>query len=101
MEAMACGRAVVAANSGDVPLLVDNGRTGFVVSRQDNDAFVKCLGTLLENPGLCCEMGRAGRMKAEREFGLQRLVSETFEAYRTAGWHDPWTTEMRPTRCAE
>jgi glycosyltransferase involved in cell wall biosynthesis len=33
MEAMACGRAVVATDSGDVPSLVEDGKTGFVVRR--------------------------------------------------------------------
>jgi glycosyltransferase involved in cell wall biosynthesis len=31
MEAMACGRAVVATDVGDIPDLVENGETGFVV----------------------------------------------------------------------
>jgi hypothetical protein len=33
-------------------------------------------------------MGEAGRVKAEREFGLHRLVEETLDAYRQAGWKD-------------
>jgi hypothetical protein len=31
-------------------------------------------------------MGEAGRIKAEQEFGLPRLVSETLASYRVAGW---------------
>ena len=41
MEAMACGRAVVATDAGDVPALVDNGRTGFVVSSNDEPALAE------------------------------------------------------------
>lgn len=33
-------------------------------------------------------MGAAAREKAKREFTLERLVSETLEAYRVAGWSD-------------
>ena len=36
MEAMACGRAVVATDAGDVPHLVEDGKTGFVVRRGDD-----------------------------------------------------------------
>ena len=36
MEAMACGRAVVATDAGDIPSLLDNGKTGFVVRRGDD-----------------------------------------------------------------
>ena len=37
---------------------------------------------------LCRSMGEAGRAKAEREFGLDRLVPDTLAAYRAAGWKD-------------
>ena len=33
-------------------------------------------------------MGSAGREKAEREFGLERLASETIGAYRAAEWRE-------------
>jgi glycosyltransferase involved in cell wall biosynthesis len=88
MEAMACGRAVVATDAGDVPDLVEDGKTGFVVARGDDAKLVERLVTLITNRDLCCRMGEAGRAKAEREFGVNRLVSETLAAYRAAGWKD-------------
>ena len=88
IEAMACGRAVVATDAGDIPFLVDNGKTGFVVPRDDDVKFAERLATLITNRDLCRQMGEAGRAKAEREFGLGRLVDETLAAYRAAGWRD-------------
>jgi glycosyltransferase involved in cell wall biosynthesis len=88
MEAMACGRAVLATDSGDVPLLVDNGKTGFVVKREDDKAFADRLVQLITNPDLCAAMGKNGRIKAEQEFDVRCLVKETLDAYRTAGWRD-------------
>jgi glycosyltransferase involved in cell wall biosynthesis len=89
MEAMASGRAVVATNVGDVPLLVEEGKTGFIVQQGDDAMLEKCMATLVFNQPLCRQMGEAARAKAEREFGLGRLVSETLAAYRAAGWKDP------------
>jgi glycosyltransferase involved in cell wall biosynthesis len=86
MEAMALGRPVVATDVGDVSFLVEDGKTGFIVQRQDLNQFVECLETLIANRDLCQRMGEAGRSKALHEFGLDRLVSETFAAYETAGW---------------
>jgi glycosyltransferase involved in cell wall biosynthesis len=86
MEAMASARAVVATDSGDVPYLVDSGKTGFVVRRDDQGALVEAIARLITDSALCERMGRAGRLKAEREFGLERLASETFGAYRAADW---------------
>jgi glycosyltransferase involved in cell wall biosynthesis len=88
MEAQACGRAVVAMDSGDISKLVEDGKTGFVVERGNDDSFVQRMASLITDYNLCRAMGEAGRMKAEREFGLDRLVHETLAAYRAAGWND-------------
>jgi len=85
---MACGRPVVAMDAGDVPLLVDNEKTGFVVGQRDQLRLVQRIVELLQNHSLCVRMGTAAREKAEREFGIERLVQETLEAYRAAGWKD-------------
>lgn len=88
IEAMACGRAVVATDVGDIPSLVDDGKTGFVVSRGDDKMLVDRLEKLIVDRDLCKRMGEAGRAKAEHEFGLDRLVSDTLAAYQAAGWKD-------------
>lgn len=88
MEAMACGRAVVATDAGDVPNLVVDGKTGFVVPRGDETALAKRIANLLEDQELSRQMGDAGRLRAEHAFGLDRLLSETFAAYRAEGWED-------------
>lgn len=88
MEAMACGRAVVATDAGDIPSLVEDGQTGFVVPHGDTAMLVERMTTLITDRDLCQRMGNAGRVKAEREFGLDRLVDETLAAYRASGWQD-------------
>jgi glycosyltransferase involved in cell wall biosynthesis len=88
MEAMACGRAVVATDAGDVPYLVEDGKTGFVARRGDDAALADRVVRLITDPDLCRQMGMAGRAKAEREFGLDCLVAETMAAYRAAGLKD-------------
>jgi L-malate glycosyltransferase len=88
MEAMACGRAVVATDAGDVRHLVEDGKTGFVVRRGDDATLVERMVKLITHPDLCRSMGEAGRAKAEREFGLDRLVADTLAAYRAAGWEE-------------
>jgi glycosyltransferase involved in cell wall biosynthesis len=88
MEAMACSRAVVAVAAGDTPSLVDDGETGFIVRRGDDEALADRMATLIRDRSLCLRMGEAGRAKAEREFSANRLMRETLNAYRSVGWRD-------------
>jgi glycosyltransferase involved in cell wall biosynthesis len=88
MEAMACGRAVIGTDAGDIPVLVEDGKTGFVVRRGDDTRLMERTVELLGDRDLCRSIGEAGRVKAEREFGLDRLVEETLAVYRSTGWRD-------------
>jgi glycosyltransferase involved in cell wall biosynthesis len=88
MEAMACGLPIIAMEAGDIPYLIDDGITGFVVPQDDTETFADRIRQLLEDDLLSRRLGQAARAKAEREFGLDRLVLETLQAYRVAGWQD-------------
>lgn len=88
MEAMSCGRAVVATDAGDIPYVVDDGKTGFVVCRGDDAMLIDRMAQLITENDLCRRMGESGRLKAEQEFGLEQLVTETLSVYRTLGWKD-------------
>jgi glycosyltransferase involved in cell wall biosynthesis len=87
MEAMASARAVIATDAGDIPDLVREGKTGFVVNRQDPASLLERTLELVRNPELCRIMGERGRLRAEQEFSLDRLVKNTLDAYRAAGWN--------------
>jgi len=88
MEAMACSVPVVAMDAGDISYLVEDGVTGFVVRQDDEGGLADRITQLLTDERLTLNMGEASRKKAEQEFGLDRMVSETLSAYRTAGWKD-------------
>ena len=70
----------------DVSRLVDDGTTGFIVPRENMTLLVDRLAALIHDSQLCSRMGAAGREKAEREFTLAKMVSETLAAYRAVGW---------------
>lgn len=86
LEAMASGRAVLGTDAGDIPYLVEDGKTGFVVQKEDETGLADRMATLLGDRELCRRMGDAGRRKAEQSFGLDRFRSEIFAAYRAEGW---------------
>ena len=79
LAAMACGVAVVASAVGGLREVVEDGKTGFLVT--DND-FAKPVRRLLEDAALAAEMSRAGRARVEREFSVEGMVEKTMRAYR-------------------
>jgi glycosyltransferase involved in cell wall biosynthesis len=86
MEALAAGRAVVATDAGDVRKLIDNGKTGFVVARDDMETLAARIIDIVTDDRLAANMGKAAWEYARREFSMSRPLKEMFDAYRSAGW---------------
>lgn len=82
LEAMACGKPVVAYSVGGLPEIVDDGETGFLVQPGDVVTLSERLLRLLENPSLAEEMGRRARVSAEQEFSLNVMGSHYESLYR-------------------
>jgi len=79
LAAMACGVSVVASAVGGLPEVVEDGKTGFLVTDGD---FQKPVRRLLEDAVLAAEMSRAGRERVEQEFSVEGMVQKTMRAYR-------------------
>lgn len=78
IAAMASGVPVVASAVGGLAEVVDQERTGLLVTDGNYAGAVK---RLLDNPNLAAEMGAAGREKAIREFSVEKMVESTLNAY--------------------
>jgi len=82
LEAMACGLPVVAASVGGIPELVINGETGLLVPPGDVEALTEAIRAVEADDRLRERMGRAGRERAEKAFGLRRMADAYVEVYR-------------------
>lgn len=81
-EAMATGLPVVSTWHSGIPELVEDGVSGFLVPERDVDALADRLAYLIDHPELWPAMGRAGRMKVEREFDMKRLNDTLVDLYQ-------------------
>lgn len=61
LEAAACGKPVVGANTGGIPDAVLDGKTGLLVPPDDEKALADALTRILLDPDLATRLGKAGK----------------------------------------
>jgi len=81
LEAMACGRPVVATAVGGQIDSVVHGVTGVHVPPRDPGALAAAIGELLDDAPRRAQLGRQGRQRAERLYAFDRIAAATREVY--------------------
>jgi glycosyltransferase involved in cell wall biosynthesis len=92
VEAAAAGCAVVAADHGGLPEIVDDGRTGRLFAPGEAGAMAQAVAELLDDPATRERMGAAAAADARARFSPQRLVA------RVSGLYEELATSGRTTR---
>ena len=82
-QAMAAGKAVVAADVGGVRALLHDGAAGLLVQPQDTGGLARALQQLLQDNALSQRLGQAGRREAEARFRTTVVARRTLDVYRT------------------
>jgi glycosyltransferase involved in cell wall biosynthesis len=81
LEAMACGKPIVACNSGGAPEVVLDGETGILVKPGDASAIAGAIG-LLAGDGECRKrLGTAGRKWIESRFTWEKYTDRVERIY--------------------
>jgi len=79
LSAMAASLPVIATSVGGIPELIRHEENGLLVPPADPVALSQAIRRLGEDAGLAFRMGRHGRLRAEKQFTLQRMI-EQFES---------------------
>lgn len=77
LEAMACGKPVVASRIGGLPTIVEDGVGGFLVPPGDATALAARIRLLLSSRELRARMGAAARKRAE-DFEWDRIMRDVY-----------------------
>lgn len=81
LEAMSCGRPVVASRISGFQLVMEHGRHGLMISPADDaQGFAEGLLYLLDRPAERARMGREGRRTAVNRYAWSRVAAQ-LEAY--------------------
>jgi glycosyltransferase involved in cell wall biosynthesis len=85
LEAMACGRPVVASAVDGAREAITDGQHGFLVAPHDASGLAEALDRLARDPALRAKMGRAAYERLRREFTTETMVDRTVALYEEAG----------------
>lgn len=82
IEAAAIGRAVVTTDVPGCRDAIEPGVTGVLVPVKDSVALAKAIENLLADHEMRQSMAKAGRLLAEREFSIDKVVSQHLQIYQ-------------------
>ena len=77
LDAMACGKPIVATTAGGMPEVVQDGKTGILVPPRNDQAMADAIVKLLKDPALRERMGAAGLSRVNAKFSAERMVADT------------------------
>jgi glycosyltransferase involved in cell wall biosynthesis len=81
LEAMSCGKPVIASNVGGIPELIINNKNGYLVSPNNPEKFADAILLLYNNPEKAYQIGRENRLKAEKLFSLNFMADKILKIY--------------------
>jgi glycosyltransferase involved in cell wall biosynthesis len=82
LEAMCCGKPVVAYDIGWAPEVVVHNHSGLLVPAGQVDRLADAIIQLLCNLSLAEDLGMNARKRVEEKFSIQRVAAESLDWYR-------------------
>lgn len=82
IEAMACGKPVVATNFPGIAMTVKDNISGFLIPQKNVKMLTVFLGRLIESPSLREKMGRMGRLIVEKNLGCRKTGEKYTQVFR-------------------
>lgn len=81
LEAMANKIPVLATKVGDIPLLIEDGKTGFLMPPQDPKALERGMMQILNDPTKAREMAERAYRVVKDRFCAEKMVRDTEKVY--------------------
>jgi len=81
LYAMAASLPVIATDIGDIPYIVDNERTGFIIKEKSVYELSEKLKLLISSPELGKKLGNEGNIKFSRQYTTDKMIEKTDALY--------------------
>jgi glycosyltransferase involved in cell wall biosynthesis len=76
IEAMASGKACIAADTSSIPEIVEDGVNGFLVPPKDSQSIADSLIIMISDPQLVHQMGQVGIKTVNNKFTIDKMIKE-------------------------
>lgn len=83
LEALAIARPVVATRVGGIPEVIEHGVNGLLVDPEDTSLLARSIRELIEDRSKAIGLGKAGRVRIEREFSANLMADRMMDMYRS------------------
>ena len=81
LDALALGKPVVAANSGGIPEIINDGETGRLVEAGDSQALAKGIIEMLTHTDQAQAMAERGQAVVKEQFSIEAMVENNLAVY--------------------
>jgi len=81
LEAMACGKPVLATSTGGTPEIIEHRKTGWLVPWGNQDALIDGILNLIHQPELGRRLADEARRRVASTFSLERLMTDLHRFY--------------------
>lgn len=84
LQAMAFGKAVVASGVGGVYSLIEDGRTGLLVTKGDSGSIARAVISLIKNQDKARELANNARSDVRERFNMEQKLDRLMPVYEQA-----------------
>lgn len=84
VEAQACGVPVVATAVGGVIDIIENNKTGIIVSPADPQAMAEAIIKIMKDKDLALKLAEEAYKKVREKYGVELMVEKTLAVYKEA-----------------
>ncbi len=89
LEAMACGRPVVASDVSGMPLAIEDGVSGLLVAEREPEALARAVNQVLADSELAQRIGEAARQRVADELNWDAVAETHHRLYAAAVAGEP------------
>lgn len=81
-EAMALGVPVITTPTIGIEILIQEGKTGFIMQKGDVDTLATRIQSILQNPSLSQALGQNSKIRVKETFDLRKTTQDRLELYQ-------------------